>query len=177
MVEADFIKLDVQGGELAVLQGAQRVLSQCIGVEAEVEFSSMYVGQPLFGEVCDFLNESGLSFIDFVSINRWGRYDYDGYGQAVFGDALFLRSPEEFSAITDDVAKHIRYMSVCTLYNRFDLIEKLIEVRSGEAFPDVVLSAIAELRQGFDKARRHAVRSGRVMSSRYGAGFSLHMLY
>ena len=38
----DFIKIDVQGGELSVLKGAARTLSSKLGVEAVVEFIPLY---------------------------------------------------------------------------------------------------------------------------------------
>ena len=38
----DFIKIDVQGGELSVLKGAARTLSSILGVEAVVEFIPLY---------------------------------------------------------------------------------------------------------------------------------------
>ena len=46
-----FMKLDVQGAELAILEGAGSLLDGCVGLEAEVEFFPLYQGQPLFSEL------------------------------------------------------------------------------------------------------------------------------
>ena len=174
--DVDFIKLDVQGGELAVLQGARVALSRCLGVEAEVEFAIIYQEQPLFGDIQAYLDEAGLTFIDFVSINRWGRYRYDGYGQAVFGDALFLRSPEAFAAANPvDVATQIRWVAICCLYNRFDLIERFVEIRTGPPIPESVLSSVAALRLRFEKARKYTERARWVAARSIGSEFSLHL--
>ncbi len=88
------MKLDIQGGELAVLEGADKTLDQCLGLEIEVEFVRIYKDQPLFGDICAFLETKDLEFIDFTSFNRWERSQYREFGQCVFGDALFLRAPE-----------------------------------------------------------------------------------
>ena len=172
---ADFIKLDVQGGELAVLQGAPLTLNRCLGVEVEVEFARVYSDQPLFGDIQTYLEEAGLIFMDFVTLNRWGRSTYDGYGQAVFGDALFLRAPEYFSENTVEVSRQIRWVAVCALYNRFDLIERFLEIRAGPPLPEKVLSSVAMLRLRFDKARRYTARARRVAAHSIGAEFSLHL--
>ena len=49
-IQIDFVKLDIQGSELFALMGMQNQLSSCLGLEIEVEFSSLYKKQPLFGE-------------------------------------------------------------------------------------------------------------------------------
>ena len=69
----DLLKLDVQGGELAVLQGARRLLAEVGVVIAEVEFSPLYKGQPLFADVDSFLRSQGFDFIDFLD-RGWGAY-------------------------------------------------------------------------------------------------------
>ncbi|HLH93703.1 MAG TPA: FkbM family methyltransferase [Xanthobacteraceae bacterium] len=50
-VEAmDYLKIDVQGGELLVFENAAEKLKRCLVVHTEVMFVPMYTGQPLFSE-------------------------------------------------------------------------------------------------------------------------------
>jgi len=62
----DFIKIDIQGGELAVFQNAIRVLSGVTAIQTEVEFVEMYKKQPMFADVDIFLREQGFQFHTFM---------------------------------------------------------------------------------------------------------------
>lgn len=94
----DFIKVDVQGAELAILEGGVKHLAaNLIGIEIEVEFAEMYTGQPLFGEVDTFIREKlGLELWDLQTVH-W-KYKAGMHvpgarkGRLIFGDALYLRS-------------------------------------------------------------------------------------
>jgi protein O-GlcNAc transferase len=55
----DFLKVDVQGGELGVIKGAERLLRTALVVQTEVEFIEMYIGQPLFAEVDQEMRRQG----------------------------------------------------------------------------------------------------------------------
>lgn len=150
----DFIKVDVQGAELAVLRGASGLLDGCLGVEAEVEFLPMYRGQPLFGEVSGHLATAGLEFIDFVSLNRWRRDRFDGHGQLVSGDALFLRAPEQewWRAAGADVVT--RYAGICALYHRYDLVRRLVQAHPSITLGTRQWEALSGMERRFDRARR-----------------------
>lgn len=65
---ADFLKLDVQGAEVDVMNGAENVLADAVVVHTEVEFVPMYKDQPLFAEVDQRLRKSGYSFHKFTGI-------------------------------------------------------------------------------------------------------------
>ena len=56
----DFVKLDTQGSELDILQGAGRTLQAVRVVEAEVEFNPIYQSQPLFADVDRYLRGHGF---------------------------------------------------------------------------------------------------------------------
>ncbi|MDA9886378.1 FkbM family methyltransferase [Flavobacteriaceae bacterium] len=123
IAEIDFIKIDIQGGELEVINGAKESLKGCLGLELEVEFLDLYKGQPLFGDLKRKLLDYGLEFIDFINLCRWERDRFNGFGHCVFGDAIFLKSPEFiFSENNQDLIS--RYLAILLLYKRFDLIDK-----------------------------------------------------
>jgi FkbM family methyltransferase len=54
------LKLDVQGFELKVLEGAVETLTNCAYVYAECSEKELYVGQALFPEVSAFLSRHGF---------------------------------------------------------------------------------------------------------------------
>jgi FkbM family methyltransferase len=67
--DIDYLKLDVQGGELDVINGAQRLLETTLLVHSEVEFIPMYAEQPLFGDVDVALRRSGFWLHKLEGIN------------------------------------------------------------------------------------------------------------
>jgi len=54
-----FLKLDVQGFEKAVIQGAQHTLPSLIGVQLEMSFVPLYDGGMLYLEVFDWAASQG----------------------------------------------------------------------------------------------------------------------
>ena len=56
----DFIKLDIQGGELAAMRGGIATLARTRWLLTEVQFVSSYVGAPSAGEIFAFLSQQGF---------------------------------------------------------------------------------------------------------------------
>jgi len=81
-----FIKVDVQGGELGVLQGGLDTLAQSEAVLAEVLFAAEYEGSASLEEIARLLEESGY-YIDRPVDCRW---DDRGIAQV---DILWKRRP------------------------------------------------------------------------------------
>jgi hypothetical protein len=63
----DLLKIDTQGYELEVLQGANRLLAAgCVGtVLIEINFAPLYDRQVWPHEIIRFLHERGLHLVDF----------------------------------------------------------------------------------------------------------------
>lgn len=55
-----WLKLDVQGNELAVLKGGNQTLRRTLGIQAELSFGDLYESQAHWLEVCLFLNARGF---------------------------------------------------------------------------------------------------------------------
>lgn len=124
----DFIKLDIQGGELNAIKGADETLQTCLGLEIEVEFLPIYEKQPLYADVTNYLKKFNFEFIDFLRICRWERNDiYTSRGQAAWGDGLYLKTPEFIAQNVSDTDTIKRYIAICLLYHKIDLIFSLLE--------------------------------------------------
>ena len=128
--DVDFIKVDTQGSELFVLQGASQVLGQhVVSVEVEVEFASIYGGQPLFADVDRHMREHGFDLFDLRRV-YWKRdagQSLGGpYGQIVWADALYLKTLPAISGVIAERAaearksKLLRALSVSLLYGYHD---------------------------------------------------------
>jgi FkbM family methyltransferase len=126
--DIDFIKLDIQGGELNALMGSEKILQSVVGIETEIEFVSLYKNQPLFGELNTYLRSHGFEFFDFTNLRRWERQSLNELGQCVFGDGLYLRSPENILENKYSEVKLRKYISILFLYNRFDLIDLILKL-------------------------------------------------
>ncbi|MDA9713658.1 FkbM family methyltransferase [Alphaproteobacteria bacterium] len=130
--DIDFIKIDIQGSELDVIKGAKKTLKSTFGLEIEVEFLNVYKKQPLFGEICLELKNNGFEFIDFVNLSRWERHNYNYFGQCVFGDAFFIKTPESLDLENLNSNNVCSYLFILLIYNRFDIIESLLNKLSIE---------------------------------------------
>jgi len=89
--DIDYIKLDVQGHELAILKGGERALQKAIAIEVEVEFAPIYIDQPLFTEIDAYLNTQGFVLAAFPNLETWKHGNRE---QLIWADALYLKNPD-----------------------------------------------------------------------------------
>lgn len=115
--DVDFIKLDVQGAELMVLQGAERVLKDVSVVQVEVEFLEMYENQPLFADVDRYLRGQGFKFHTFLGFGSRcfkpmlvNNDPNKGIHQILWSDALYVRDWLKLEALSAD--KIINYATL-----------------------------------------------------------------
>jgi len=81
------LKLDIEGHELAALQGAVRLLGAVEVVLSEVRFFDInHIGRPSFGDVAAFLTANGFQLYDFAMLGSRPRDK-----RLRLGDAIFVR--------------------------------------------------------------------------------------
>lgn len=130
LTDIDFIKLDTQGSELEILKGATSTLTDAVfGLEIEVSFAEIYIGQPLFADVDLFIRQYGFNLIDFRTIS-WkrsvGASVGNSKGQLMHADALYFRRPKMLEDALAKTAssfartKLLRAISICQIYGFLD---------------------------------------------------------
>jgi hypothetical protein len=89
--DIDFLKLDVQGSELAILEHGRKKLRECSVVQVEVPFLELYDGQPQLWQLDRELRQQGFVLAGFVSMKV-----------PIEADALYVRyGSENLSRILD----------------------------------------------------------------------------
>lgn len=129
--DVDFIKIDTQGYELNILKGSEKILQEVIGIETECELTQMYLNQPLFSKILDFLLYKNFSLFD-IKKYFWKRdgnnINNSNKGQLIFIDALFLKQPEEIiENFKNNKKKLIKTIYVYKYYKYTDLAKIIID--------------------------------------------------
>ena len=139
----DFLKLDTQGTELEILHGAESYLSSSIlGLKVEVEFSPMYLDQPLFADVDAYIRQFGFMLFDLLR-HRYRRQSYrrdlDTRGQLLSGDAFYLK---DYRSLSDQGMKAELYkLAIIAAFYGFhdyalEIVDLLIEGKTNSLNPE-----------------------------------------
>jgi FkbM family methyltransferase len=135
----DFIKLDTEGCELDILQGAARSLKKVIGLSIEVEFLQLHEGQPVFGDIDSFLRPLGFMLYD-LTIYRHSRKALPtasptsgpvARGQVTWAEALYLRdvaSEIDSSSLAKGGWDDIKVLKLASIMELFCLPDCAIEL-------------------------------------------------
>jgi FkbM family methyltransferase len=115
----DFLKIDTQGSELEILRsGEAAVLDDVLGIAVEVEFRELYRGQPLFGDVEQYLRGRGFDLLLLETAHL--RTDWPlARKRADYADALFLRGPAWMAAQSPTEGARRRLLALYALYGLY----------------------------------------------------------
>ncbi|MFC1676337.1 FkbM family methyltransferase [Planctomycetota bacterium] len=127
---ADYLKIDVQGAEVDVFNGAENLLSEIMIIHTEVEFVPIYIDQPLFAEVDHILRKNGFLFHKFFGISGRCFKPFvineninERMSQMLWSDAIYVKSFMDFDSISPEklfklaVILHDVYLSYDMVYN------------------------------------------------------------
>lgn len=150
----DFLKMDIQGGELMALQNGRKKLAQCVAVQVEVSFMTLYKSQPVFSDIDQELRRQGLVPHCFTDVKRWSiaptvrQHDPRlPFNQLLEADIVYVRSMVKPSLISDEQLRKLAAIShLC--YNSPDLTARcIIELQArGLATATAVGSYLAIIR-------------------------------
>jgi hypothetical protein len=104
----DFIKMDIQGAELTVLQNGIEKLSNCLATQLEVSWICLYENQPTFGDIDVWMRSQGFVPHKFTEVKRWSiaptvfdnNFRIPG-NQLLESDIIYIRDPLKLDQLTD----------------------------------------------------------------------------
>ena len=129
----DFLKIDIQGGELSVFQHAKTKLAEASLVQTEIPIIRYYRSQPSFGQVQEELEAQGFIAHKFVEMSAH-HLDYPTdlaeklpikQSQATVADIAFLRSPVDMSELSVDTLQQMAILADAVLHS-YDLVFRCI---------------------------------------------------
>ncbi len=92
-----YLKLDLEGSDLAVLDSCAGVLKECALLQAELRNTPLYVGEKTLGESLIHINHQGFDLIDMKN-EYWKRKTPNlqkvSHGNLAYSDAVFTRKIE-----------------------------------------------------------------------------------
>jgi len=117
----DFLKIDIQGGELSVFQNGRHKLAQTVCIQTEVSFVPLYKNQPVWGEVDLELRAQGFLPHGFAGIKRWpvAPAVVDGdptkpLNQLLEADVVYVRDLRYLDRLSDEQLRHMALIAhVC----------------------------------------------------------------
>ena len=146
ITEIDFLKVDVQGADLKVIQGGKKILgSSILAIQTEVEFCELYQNQPLFSDIDSFLREQEFTLFSLPVAFRHHQVSpivsEINPGQLLWGDALYIRD-----LLEERVRKDLKHP---------DKILKLACIADILNFPDYALELLEYLTLNFGKNSKY----------------------
>jgi FkbM family methyltransferase len=168
--QVDAIKVDTQGTELGILEGAKGCLARsCLIAEIEVSFLERYRGQALFRDIEAYMMSLGFELVDLYRLKRYRRLNSSGIGnislgggqragRLAYGDAFFMlredRLLERIVEEGEDVAMKI--IISLLVYGKADIAAAIFD-RTAERFEPKRREAVAKhLRALGRKVRRNS---------------------
>lgn len=132
---ADYLKIDVQGAEVDVFNGAKNLLADIVIIHAEVEFVPLYINQPLFAEVDQNLRSNGFLFHKFYGPGLAGRTFKPlvfndninrPLSQILWADAIYIRNFLNYDQMPPEKLLKLAVI-LHDVYGSYDLVHYILQ--------------------------------------------------
>ncbi len=125
--QIDFLKMDIQGGELQVLRAGRDKLKHTVAIQVEIPFVTLYKDQPSMGEIDLELRALGLMPHCFAAIKKWpispcivNNNPRQALNQLLEADLVYVRDISQPEFLTDEQLKHLALIAH-HCYQSYDL--------------------------------------------------------
>jgi len=132
--ELDYLKIDIQGGELDVFRNGRSKLAKTVLIQTEVSFIPLYEDQPTFSDIDIELRAQGFIPHFFPALKNWmisplviNNDPRIPLNQLIEADIVYVRDFTKPENISDEQLKHLALISHAC-YKSFDLSMRCIAI-------------------------------------------------
>lgn len=115
----DFLKIDVQGSELSILQNAKSKLSNAVAIQTEVRFFPLYIDEPTFGDLDSELRGQGFQLHNFTGLKIFKfntpytkTIRRKHKRQLLDGDAVYIRDVRKIHSFSESQLQHLGQLAL-----------------------------------------------------------------
>ena len=134
IIELDYLKIDIQGGELDVFRNGRTKLLNTVLIQTEISFISLYEDQPTFSDIDTELRLQGFIPHFFPALKNWmitplviNNDPKISLNQLIEADIVYVKDFTKPENISDEQLKHLALIShIC--YKSFDLSMRCIAI-------------------------------------------------
>lgn len=155
ITDIDYLKIDIQGGELNVFTNGRAKLARTALVQTEVAILPYYKGQPTFGDIQAEMAAQGFIAHKFAEVSA----HHLGYplrlarglalppSQATVADVFYLRNPIDMAALESETIRHMALLADAVMRS-YDLVLRCLGalVKRGEVDAAAVAPYVTALR-------------------------------
>ncbi len=155
ITDIDYLKIDIQGGELNVFTNGRAKLAHTALVQTEVAILPYYKGQPTFGDIQAEMAAQGFIAHKFAEVSA----HHLGYplrlarglalppSQATVADVFYLRNPIDMAALESETIRHMALLADAVMRS-YDLVLRCLGelVKRGEVDAAAVAPYVTALR-------------------------------
>ncbi|MBW6391407.1 FkbM family methyltransferase [Billgrantia antri] len=129
----DWLKIDIQGGELNVFKNAENKLKNALVIQTEVNFIQLYEGQPLFAEIDQWMRAHGFMLHTLLE-QRVRLYApmkinggiHQGINQLTTADAVYIKDINKLDGVSEEGVKKLAFI-MHEAYGSYDLSLSLLK--------------------------------------------------
>ncbi|WP_144634492.1 TDP-N-acetylfucosamine:lipid II N-acetylfucosaminyltransferase [Bordetella genomosp. 13] len=136
----DWLKIDIQGGELTVFKHGEAKLANTLVIQTEVNFIQLYENQPLFAEIDQWMRARGFMLHTLLEERRrlYAPYVHkgqihQGLNQLTTADAVYVRDINSLHTLTA-LQREKMATILQEAYGSLDLAQKIRKIK-GEPSP------------------------------------------
>ena len=162
----DYLKVDIEGAELELMEHSPDVMAGVLGVSIDVIFHADWIGAPTFAEIDTWMRGQGFVLFDIFQMKRGTLYDTPVTaprnhpvlaGQLACADAVYFRDPLIEGAAPMTPARMLKLACIAEVHGQVEFAFELLRAAGRSADAGIPAERLAAVEQQATAAYRRMI--------------------